>query len=361
MTPRTVKDEPRNKTMQMINISLIIIVTFLCGWILILGKSIILPFMVALFMSFLFNPLMSRLVRWKFPAPLALTLTLFTAFLILYLLGMLIYSNIQLFAEQFPVYQEKVIGFLKDFSTQYEEWSGKPFNWKFSENIDWIGTLQNSPVTGGLLSGVGAFFSVAGNLVMVIIFMAYLLAGRRKLSLKIHHAFSKEKAGQMVAIFENVTDQIQRYMIAKTIISLASAILCIIVFYSFGLDFAIFWGFIIFILNYIPNIGSAISTIMPILFGMFQFASFSRALWMSIVLMLVQMISGNIIEPKFMGKSLNLSPLMVILFLIFWGFIWGITGMILAVPILVAFTIIVENVDSLRFLSVFLRQDITRN
>jgi len=359
MKPRTVKREPVNSTMKMINISLIIIVTFLFGWILILGKSIILPFMIALFMSFLFEPLMNRLTRWKFPVPVALTLTLLTAFLIIYLLGVLIYTNIQMFAEQFPVYQEKIIGFLKSFARQYEEWSGKTLDLKFTEKIDWLATLQNSSIANSLLSGVGTFVSLAGNVVMIILFMAYFLAGRRRLSSKINNAFNRVKASKIISIIDNVINQIQKYMVAKTIISLASAAVCVIIFYAFGLDFAIFWGFIIFIMNFIPNIGSAVSTILPILFALFQFDSLTRSLWISIVLIVVQMLSGNIIEPRFMGKSLNLSPLMVILFLIFWGFIWGITGMILAVPILVAFTIVSENLESMKFMSVFLRQEVS--
>lgn len=339
----------------LVNFALGFIVLFLTCWILAIGKSIIIPFMIALFLSFIFDPVVDRLTRWKVPVAISVTLTLMLAFIIIYLLGVLIYSNVQMFVEQFPTYQEKIIRFLKDFSAQYEEWSGKPLKLESLESIDWLQTLQSSSVTTGLLAGVGTFLSLVGNIFIVIIFLAYFLTGRRNLNSKIHLAFPADRAVKISHIVDNVIGQIKKYLVAKTMLGLVSSTISIIIFYTFGLDFAIFWGFIIFLMSFIPNIGSIVSTILPVLFSIFQFGSFSPVFWMALCLIILQMVNGNIIEPRLLGKSLNLSSMVVIIFLIFWGYLWGIPGMILAVPIQVAVTLVAENVDSLKFLSVFLR------
>ncbi|HDL18350.1 MAG TPA: AI-2E family transporter [Bacteroidetes bacterium] len=140
----------------------------------------------------------------------------------------------------------------------------------------------------------------------------------------------------------------------KTLISLATGLIATIILIVFGVDFAVVWGMLTFLLNYIPNIGSIIATAPPILVAFLQFDSFLRPLWITVLLLLVQMAMGNIIEPKFMGKSLDLSPLVVILFLIFWGFLWGIVGMILAVPIAATIKIVTANFPALRPVSVLM-------
>ena len=129
----------------------------------------------------------------------------------------------------------------------------------------------------------------------------------------------------------------------------------LLVFYLFGLDFAILWAFIIFLFNFIPNLGSIISTAFPIIIALIQFDSYFSVLWLAICIIVIKFIMANILEPRLMGRSLNLSPLMVILSLIFWGWLWGVPGMFIAVPILATITIIFENIESLRFISVFLR------
>jgi predicted PurR-regulated permease PerM len=147
------------------------------------------------------------------------------------------------------------------------------------------------------------------------------------------------------------------YLNTKSLVSLITAVLSLIVFKIFGLDFAIIWAFLIFVFNFIPNFGSIVASILPITIALIQFDSILNVLWLGILIMGIQFAIGNILEPRLMGRSLNLSPLMVILSLIFWGWIWGIAGMLLAVPILGTITIIFENIDSLKFISVFLRGD----
>lgn len=342
-------------SLRLINISLGIIVFFIAVWVLVIGQSIIIPFLIALFISFIMDPLVNLLNRWRVPHGLSVFLTIILAFSILYLLGLLVYSNVQSFVRQFPVYEIRLKESLGNIGTGFESLFGRPLDIKIWENFDFLDTMQGYSIAKGVLSSVGTFVSFFAKLLIVIILLAYLLTGKRNINKKIYVAFPEGQAYYIVTIIESIISSVQRYLGTKTIISFITGILSIIVFYAFGLDFAIFWGFLIFLFNFIPNIGSIIASLLPVLFSLLQFGSFSTAFWMLLILSLIQLGMGNIVEPRMMGYSLNLSPMIVILNLVFWGYIWGVAGMFLSVPILATLTIVFEKIESLRFISVFLR------
>lgn len=339
----------------MVNISLGIILLFLMVWILILGKTIILPFMIAIFLSILLDPIVSLLIRLKIPLSIAVTLTLLLAFIFLYLIGLLVYANVETFINQLPVYQDRLLSWLAAITTRIELLIGQPLNLKNIKIGEWLGPLQGFSFAKGIFSSVGTFVSFFLNMLIIIIFIAYLLTGKRSINRKIEQAFPESQSRRIIAILDNVNTQVQIYLGVKTIISLITGLGSIAIFIAFGLEYAAFWGFLIFLFNYIPNIGSIVASLLPTLFSLIQFGSPIRALWLIVALTILQFTMGNIVEPRYMGRSLNLSPLVVILSLIFWGYIWGITGMILAVPILGTMTIIFENFESLKFISVFIR------
>lgn len=341
--------------LNLLNITLGIILFILAVWILIIGKTIIVPFMVAVFLTFILEPIVALLTRLKIPHALAVLMTLLIVFVLLYLLGMLVYANVQLFVKQFPAYQGRMISWLKDVNHQIEILFGQPLNLRLWKQINWLDTLQRFSIAQGVLNSLGTFVTFLIKVIIVIIFIAYLLIGKRNLAYKIRVAFPDHRASRIILIVENVTTQVQKYLGAKTLASIVLGLVSIVVFYAFGLDFAIFWGFIIFLFNFIPNIGAIIASLLPVVFSLLQFGSLSLAFWLLLVISLLQMAMGNIVEPRLMGRSLNLSPLMVILSLIFWGYIWGIAGMILAIPILGTLTIVFENLEPLKFISVFFR------
>lgn len=349
-----------NFSIKFINVALSLIVVFLIVWVLYIGRSIILPFLIALFLGFILDPIVQFFTRHKIPMFLAVIITLILSFVILYLLGLLVYANVQMFVDQFPRYQERIIqsidNFLMKFNHILEQSKYQMYldrsTWK---QIDWISAIKNLNIAEGVLTSVGSFLTFLFKTVIVIIFLAYFLMGKRNIDTKIRLAFDHNQAERVISIINSITTQIQRYLGAKTVVSFLTGGVSILIFLLFGLDFAIFWGFLIFLFNFIPNIGSIIASLLPVLFSLVQFGSFSKAFWMLLALTVLQTTMGNLIEPRLMGRTLNLSPLMVIISLIFWGYLWGVAGMILAVPILATLTIIFENVPDLRFLSVFLR------
>ncbi|MBN2425671.1 MAG: AI-2E family transporter [Calditrichaceae bacterium] len=351
------KETSVHPTYNFISIALGIIVFVLFIWVLIIGRSIILPLMIALFFSFLLDPLVILLTKWKIPHGLAVTLTLLISFVVLYLLGLLVYANVEMFVKEFPVYKQRMIETVVAMDKGLEGLLARfpRLNITMPEKIDWSQYIQGMSIAQGVVSSVGTFVTFLSKTLLVIIFVAYMLIGKKNINQKIINAFPGHQGGRMLRILENITTQIQTYLGTKTLISFITGVLSIILFLIFGLDFAIFWGFIIFLFNFIPNIGSIIASILPVMFAFLQYGSITRSFWLLVFLVVVQFTIGNIVEPKLMGHSLNLSPMVVIIALIFWGYIWGVGGMILAVPILATLAIVSENFESIRFISVFIR------
>ena len=138
--------------------------------------------------------------------------------------------------------------------------------------------------------------------------------------------------------------------------SLLTGILTYFILLAFDVDFPILWAFLTFLLNYIPYIGSFIATLLPAVFAIFQFQSLLIFVWIFLAVQAVQIAVGNILEPKIMGRTLNLSPLGVLVALAFWGIIWGVLGMIVSVPITSILVITASRIPTLRFLAIWLSE-----
>lgn len=160
----------------------------------------------------------------------------------------------------------------------------------------------------------------------------------------------------MSIVLNKVDKSISGYLTLKTLVSVITGVLSYAALFIIGVKAAAFWAFLIFLLNYIPTIGSLIATLFPAIFAMLQFGDFVPALWVLFIVGAIQLIVGNIVEPKVMGNSLNISALTVILALSFWGALWGITGMILSVPITVIMIIVFSEFPSTRPVAIMLSE-----
>jgi predicted PurR-regulated permease PerM len=165
---------------------------------------------------------------------------------------------------------------------------------------------------------------------------------------KIEVGFSPATANRFMSIYNNISDQVQKYLGVKTLISFLTSLFVMGILLLFGVDFVLVWGILTFLFNFIPNVGSFAATLIPVIFALIQFDNPLLALWLAICLFGVQFVFGNILEPKIMGESVNLSAVVILFALLFWGFIWGIPGMFLAVPMTAIIKIIFENIDGLK-------------
>ena len=182
----------------------------------------------------------------------------------------------------------------------------------------------------------------------VLLFMIFILAEREAFTRRLFKRLGKERAAPVLETMDRVNQSVQQYLGLKTLISLLTGVVVAIVLSLFGVDFALLWGTLVFILNFVPTIGSIVATVPPIAITFFQFGSISKTLIVAVLLIATQLIVGNILEPKMMGRGLNLSPMVVLLSLIFWGWVWGIPGMLLSVPLTAAIRIGMEQLDSTR-------------
>jgi predicted PurR-regulated permease PerM len=207
------------------------------------------------------------------------------------------------------------------------------------------------PLLSSLLNSIT---SLAGNLFLIIIYVAFLLVEERffsrKLSVWIADQSRREK---IIQVIDEVAAATRKYIVVKTQMSVLTGVLSYVVLQVFQVDFALWWAFLIFLLNYIPYIGSFFATLFPAVFASFQYQSFWMLLWIFLAIQGIQFMVGNVLEPKVMGRTLNLSPLGVLIALTFWGVIWGILGMLLSVPITSIMVIVSARFESTRFLAIW--------
>jgi AI-2 transport protein TqsA len=162
------------------------------------------------------------------------------------------------------------------------------------------------------------------------------------------------RAGRVRSMLEAINGQVRKYLVIKTAMSLVNGLMVWIVLALFGVDFAALFGLLAFLLNFIPSIGSLLATALRVGFAFFQFGTFWTPLWILVVTVSLDTVMGSFLEPKIMGKGLGLSPLLVFFSLLFWGWLWGIPGMILSVPLTAVVKIVCQNIPALRPVAVLM-------
>ncbi len=335
---------------KIITFSLLIIVAFIVGVVLKLAQAVLFPFFLAVFLSLIMSPVLDFFTRHRIPKTLSMIFLILSAFFSLYLLSTLFYSTGKTFAAELPNYGEKVLAFMDSLQQLiFPSNSLRPIEWRQQIDLARIG--------GILLSSFGPFVSFVSKFFLIFFFLMFILGGRGLTKNKLQNALAPDRSVQVISIIENIDAQVQKYLAIKTVISLITGILCTVVLLLFRVDFAIIFGFFTFLLNYIPTVGSILATFLPVTIALLQFDSVWPAVWIFILLILIQQIMGNLIEPKLMGSGLGLSPLVVLFFLFFWGWLWGLPGMILAVPVAAIIKIICSNIPELKLVSVLMSKE----
>jgi len=186
-----------------------------------------------------------------------------------------------------------------------------------------------------------------------MLFWVFMIMGKNKFEERLKIAFSSSSVDIDKQI-QAIDEQLQSYLIIKTLISLATGVTFTVILTIYGIDFALIWGLLAFVLNYIPNIGSLLATLFPILIALLDYGFGFTSISIAVLLLIAQNIYGNIIEPKFLGKTMDLSPVFILMSLIFWGWAWGIVGMFLAVPIAALLKIFCSNIDPLKPIAIII-------
>lgn len=322
--------------------------------VLVTGKELLIPFVVAMVMGYIIKALNDWIGRFKVggrsaPKMLRAGLSLVIILGLLFAIGEILTYNIELMIAAWPQYQVNIKTFLQHAESQWG-----------IENLDegLRERFQNFDVRPILTSVASSATTAIGNFFIIIIYVLFLLLENIVFDHKLRAVYRNDPHNyvRIMRLLTDINNSISNYLILKTIVSSVTGLLSYLILVLIGVDFPVFWAFLIFILNFIPNIGSLIATAFPALISLVQFGSFGPFFMVLLGVGGVQAIVGNLVEPKIMGTSLNLSPLVVILSLTFWGYIWGVVGMILAVPIMVILAIILAQFPSTRILAILLSE-----
>ncbi|MGH7457768.1 MAG: AI-2E family transporter [Longimicrobiaceae bacterium] len=309
------------------------------------GAPVLVPCALALFLAALSLPLLLWLRARKVPDWLAITLTLLVNAAVLGLLILLLTHSFNQLLDALPRYVERGEAMTRSLTARLQGW-GLPVSPAITADL--LDAERVLDFAGGTLRGVALTFT---NVLLVLFVMVFILGEATVFPDKLRLISGKGDAD--FSRYARVTDDVQRYLILKTIISLGTGILVGVWVWMIGLDFALFWGLLAFLLNYVPNIGSIIAAIPPILLGLIQLG-LGPALLVAAGYLAVNMAIGNVVEPMLMGRRFGLSVLVVMLSLVFWGWVWGPIGMFLSVPLTMMVKIALENTPDLRWLAVLL-------
>jgi AI-2 transport protein TqsA len=323
-----------------------VILLFVVGVVLKLARPVLIPFILAVFLSYIIDPVLTVLTRCRCPRPEAVLLVLALMFVILFLAGALVYTTGKSLAAELPKYQQQI----GDLTRLLENGVG-PFKLNLSSALE---KLDIGKISAVILSAIGPFFDLLGKLLLIFLFLVFIVAGRGRAVTKVQKVLGDSRAGQVRTAFEAINGQVRKYLGIKTVMSLANGLEVWLVLTLLGVDFAAFFGFLAFVLNFIPSIGSLTAMALRVGFAFFQFGTFWTPFWVLVITAGLDGILGNFIEPRIMGKGLGLSPLLVFFSLLFWGWLWGIPGMILSVPLTAVIKIVCQNIRALRPVAVLM-------
>ena len=318
-------------------------------------SSFFLPVIVAMMLSFVFLPIIKKIntkakIPWTISSILVIVLFLFAFFGISSLLA----SGVGSILNEYPKYESKFLSVYKLIAEQLnlEFDAGESFITNLWKNLQVQKYAQKAAVF--LSSGVVSF---GKSLFLIIIMIVFIEIEMNLTKEKLHNAFTSDKE-KFSKVSHQIVNETVRYMSIKFYISLSTGLLVFLATWIIGMDFPVVWAFVAFVMNFIPVFGSIISVGITTIFALLQFSpDFAKPIFILIFLTTINMVLGNIIEPRIEGKNLGLSPFVIIVSLTLWAYIWGTVGMIIAIPMTVIIKIVCENISYLHPFAILLGND----
>ena len=310
---------------------------------------LIVPFLLAIFISIISATPLFWLKRKGLPTWLSLITVVFGVLIAGFLIAWLVGSSVKDFSNNLPVYEEK----LKLQTAGILSWIDKL-------GID-ISDLEITEMfnPGAAMKLVGTILNSLGNLLtngfLILMTAIFMLFEATSIPAKLKTILGEEESS--LEPFEKFINNVKNYIAIKTLISLLSGILVAFFVFSMGLDYPLLWGMLAFALNYVPNIGSIIAAVPAVLLAIIQIG-IMKAIIIAAGYAAINLVMGNVVEPRFMGRSLGLSTMVVFLSLLFWGWILGPVGMLLSVPLTITAKIALDSREESRWIAVLLGPEV---
>ena len=330
-----------------------LILVWITGYLLIIGRGLLIPIVIALFIWNLLNTINTAMLKipvigTRLPDWVKKILSVVVVLGMVKVLIDIISNNVIDVIAASSRYQDNLIHMFNNVDQHYRI--------KLLAGLD--GFLKNLSVQSLLVNIYGVFTTITSSAVLIVLYVVFLFVEQHYFKQKINALFPQPSHRQLVdSILSHIIQDTQTYLGLKTVVSLLTASASWVIMKWVGLDFAEFWALLIFFLNFIPNIGAMVATAFPALLALIQFQSWLPFAMITSGIVLVQFVVGNLLEPRFMSKSLNLSPLVILFALALWGAVWGILGMFLSVPITVMMLIVFAHFKSTRPIAILLSQD----
>ncbi len=314
-------------------------------------RDILTPFVLAIFVWLIMDgfarALRSRLSFLSYPVALMIVILFLLG--VLFFAGGLIAGSVSDFINHLPDYQTRLDHTIQSF---YERFMGEQNAPKLEQFFSQINVNSLVGQVASLVQGLSS------NLALVLIYVAFLFVAQASHTHKLDAIFQNPDTREKARTTGNrIKHAIEQYLWVQTLVSMLTAVLSYASMKVIGLDNALFWAFVIFILNYLPTIGSVIATLLPTLFALVQFSDWRFAVVTFIGIGFWQFLIGNALQPRLMGKSLNLSVIVILLGLALWGALWGSVGMFLSAPLTVMLMIVLAQFPETRWVSILLSGD----
>lgn len=319
---------------------------------LIYGKSLLIPFIFALLLWFIVRKIRQGLNKVKFvekyfPSWLKSLIPAILLIAVFAFISKLLMANINNLAKSYPLYEGNVEVMIAQLNELFQ-----------INLVEYFKTHTGEFDFGSILQQIFQSLSdLLSNAFIIAIYALFIFLEEANFHNKLKAVFSdNNQFMQLNVVLEKIEESVSKYIGLKTFVSFITGLASYIALLFIGIDAPLFWAFLIFLLNFIPTIGSLIGTIFPVIFCILQFGDLSHGLLVMGIVGGIQIVVGNLLEPKLMGNTLNISSFVAIFALSFWGALWGVTGMLLSVPITVIMVIIFSHFKSTKPIAIMLSE-----
>jgi predicted PurR-regulated permease PerM len=312
------------------------------------ATNILVPFLLSVFIAIICNPLINKASEYKIPRIISVTFVIAVFLTVALSLAGLVSNSLDELLQLIPTYREQLTSEFTWLTAKLAR-----FNIQISTGLllEYFDPAAAMGLAANMLTGLG---TVMANLFLITLTVIFMLFEAPSLPEKIHLAL--DDPDRRIKQIDQFSTSVNNYIAIKTSVSMATGVIVSFMLWVLELDFFLLWGVLAFLLNYIPNIGSILAAVPAILLAMLQLG-FAEAGLIAIGYLFINTVMGSVIEPRYLGKGLGLSTLVVFLSLIFWGWLLGTVGMLLSVPLTMIIKIGLESSDEGRWFAVLLSGD----
>lgn len=309
------------------------------------AATLLVPFLLSAFIAIICNPVVTKAAQYRIPKPIAVVFVIVIFLSIALSLAGLVGNSLTELSQLLPEYRAQLKEEFVWLTTQLDK-----YNIKVSSDllIEYFDPGAAMGLAANMLSGLGG---VMANLFLIIITVIFMLFEASSVPRKLHLAMDDPEA--RLKQIDEFLASVNNYLAIKTLVSIATGVCVSVMLWALGLDFFLLWGVLAFLLNYIPNIGSIIAAVPAMSLAVLQLGPVTAG-FIGLGYLTINTVMGNVVEPRYLGRGLGLSTLVVFLSLIFWGWLLGTVGMLLSVPLTMIIKIALESSSEGRWFAVLL-------